>query len=110
MTKPKEFQELVDAAITLEDDYKVLQEERRKKARIEPRKVQVQKSPPNLRFKPRPKMDIRKPMAQNPTPLNQVICHKCGLRGRLQKDCPQPKVICYGCGQPGRMKPNCPNP
>ena len=27
LTRPKEFQELVDAAITLEDDYKSVQEE-----------------------------------------------------------------------------------
>ena len=32
LTKPTEFQELVDATITLEDDYKIVQEDRRKKA------------------------------------------------------------------------------
>ena len=32
LTKPTEFQELVDAAITLEDDYKLVQKDRRKKA------------------------------------------------------------------------------
>jgi hypothetical protein len=38
LTGHHKFQELVDAAITLEDDYKFVQEERRKKARTEPDK------------------------------------------------------------------------
>ena len=41
LTKPKEFQELVDVEITLEDDNKSLQEERMKKARMEPRKFHI---------------------------------------------------------------------
>ncbi|KAK1652717.1 hypothetical protein QYE76_070522 [Lolium multiflorum] len=38
MMRATEFQELVDAAITLEDDFKQLQEEKRKKAKYEPRR------------------------------------------------------------------------
>ena len=34
LKRPKEFQELVDAAITLEDDYKSIQEERRKNPNV----------------------------------------------------------------------------
>ncbi|KAK1608547.1 hypothetical protein QYE76_032220 [Lolium multiflorum] len=37
MMRATEFQELVDAAITLEDDFKQLQEEKRKKAKFEPK-------------------------------------------------------------------------
>ena len=43
LSRPKEFQELVNAAITLEDDYKNVQEERKKKARMEPRKFSYHK-------------------------------------------------------------------
>jgi hypothetical protein len=38
LTGHHKFQELVDVAITVEDDYKSVQEERRKKARIEPKR------------------------------------------------------------------------
>jgi hypothetical protein len=38
LTRPTEFQELVDVAITLEDDYKTIQEERKKNLRMEPKK------------------------------------------------------------------------
>ncbi|KAK1606928.1 hypothetical protein QYE76_030601 [Lolium multiflorum] len=38
MMRATEFQELVDAAITLEDDFKQLQDEKRKKAKFEPKK------------------------------------------------------------------------
>ncbi|KAK1678935.1 hypothetical protein QYE76_039783 [Lolium multiflorum] len=38
MMRATEFQELVDAAITLEDDFKQLQEEKRKKAKYEPKR------------------------------------------------------------------------
>ncbi|KAK1628025.1 hypothetical protein QYE76_002340 [Lolium multiflorum] len=38
MMRATEFQELVDAAITLEDDFKQLQEEKRKKAKFEPKR------------------------------------------------------------------------
>jgi hypothetical protein len=36
MLKAKDFQELVDASITMEDDFKQVQEDRRKKAKLEP--------------------------------------------------------------------------
>jgi hypothetical protein len=53
MLKAADFQELVDAAITMEDDYKQVLEDRRKKARIEPRRYLDAKSTPNLKFKPK---------------------------------------------------------
>ncbi|KAK1694992.1 hypothetical protein QYE76_011689 [Lolium multiflorum] len=41
MMRATEFQELVDAAITLEDDFKQLQEEKRKKAKYEPKRRDI---------------------------------------------------------------------
>ena len=87
LAKPKEFQELVDTAITLEDDYKSLQEERRKKAKMEPRRFLVQRQPPNLRFKPKLRTDIRKPVPRNSNPMSHIICHRCGMMGHMIKDC-----------------------
>jgi rRNA maturation protein Rpf1 len=51
--KASDFQELVDAAITMEDDFKQVQEERRKKAKLEPKGTPENKVTPNLQFKSR---------------------------------------------------------
>ncbi|KAK1630126.1 hypothetical protein QYE76_004441 [Lolium multiflorum] len=40
LARTAEFKELIDSAITFEDDYRRVQEDRRKRARIEPRKYQ----------------------------------------------------------------------
>ncbi|KAK1646968.1 hypothetical protein QYE76_064773 [Lolium multiflorum] len=53
LARTAEFQELIDSAITFEDDYRQVQEDRRKKARIEPRKYPVSKPTPDRSFKPR---------------------------------------------------------
>jgi hypothetical protein len=53
MLRANEFQELVDAAITLEDDFKQVQEEKRKKAKFEPKKFVSNKPNTSLSFKPR---------------------------------------------------------
>jgi hypothetical protein len=53
MLRATEFQELVDTSITLEDDFKQLQEEKRKKARFEPKKFVSNKPNTGLSFKPR---------------------------------------------------------
>jgi hypothetical protein len=52
MLKAVDFQELVDAAITIEDDLKQVQEERRKKAKLKPRRYPVNKPTTDLSFKP----------------------------------------------------------
>ncbi|KAK1684386.1 hypothetical protein QYE76_045234 [Lolium multiflorum] len=41
LARTAEFQELIDSAITFEDDYRQVQEDRRKRARIEPRKYPI---------------------------------------------------------------------
>jgi hypothetical protein len=53
LARTAEFQELIDAAITFEDDYRKVQEERKKRACIEPRKYIVAKPTPDRSFKPR---------------------------------------------------------
>jgi hypothetical protein len=53
MLKATNIQELVDAAITMEDDFKQVLEDRRKKARIEPRRYSDTKLTPNLKVKPK---------------------------------------------------------
>ncbi|KAK1686502.1 hypothetical protein QYE76_047350 [Lolium multiflorum] len=50
MMRATEFQELVDAAITLEDDFKQLQEEKRKKAKFEPKRFVSNKPNTSLSF------------------------------------------------------------
>ncbi|KAK1649275.1 hypothetical protein QYE76_067080 [Lolium multiflorum] len=45
LARTAEFQELIDSAITFEDDYRQVQEDRRKRARIEPRKYPVKSEP-----------------------------------------------------------------
>ncbi|KAK1628800.1 hypothetical protein QYE76_003115 [Lolium multiflorum] len=50
MLRATEFQELVDAAITLEDDFKQVQEEKRKKAKFEPKRFVSNKPNMGLSF------------------------------------------------------------
>ena len=44
LAKTKEFQELVDTAITLENDYEEVQNERKRNARLEPQPIQIQQT------------------------------------------------------------------
>ncbi|KAK1650342.1 hypothetical protein QYE76_068147 [Lolium multiflorum] len=110
LAQTTEFQELIDATITFEDDYKQVQEDRRKRARIEPRKYTVTKPTPDRSFKPRyrPTGNQYNRGGQNQNPRNQIICHNYGQKGHVQKDCQKPRIICYGCGKDGHIKPECP--
>ena len=96
LARPREFQELVNVAITFEDDYRNVQEERKKKARMEPKKIPYRKPTPNLNFKPRPRNDSPNPNRGRPNPKSQVIYHNCGYKGHYAAECRQPKIICYG--------------
>jgi hypothetical protein len=109
MLKAADFQELVDAAITMEDDFKQVQEERRKKAKLEPRRYPVNKPTVDLSFKPRLPSRRMLPRGGGGNPRGGTTCNSCGARGHLVKDCPRPRIICYGCNQEGHMKNNCPN-
>ncbi|KAK1683149.1 hypothetical protein QYE76_043997 [Lolium multiflorum] len=111
LARTAEFQELIDSAITFEDDYRQVQKDRRKRARIEPRKYPVSKPTPDRSFKPRfrPTGNQYNRGGQNQNPRNQILCHNCGQRGHVQKDFQKPRIICYGCGKEGHIKPECPN-
>jgi hypothetical protein len=64
LTRPNEFQELVDVAITMEDDYKTFQEERKKNLRMEPKKYPFKKPNPN----PNPNLNPNFNLTFKPTP------------------------------------------
>ena len=115
MMRATEFQELVDAAITLEDDFKQLQEEKRKKAKFEPKRFVSNKPNTSLSFKPRYNNNnynnsnyygSRKNQAFQTA--NQIVCRSCGFTGHFAKDCKKPKIICFGCRQEGHMLKDCP--
>jgi hypothetical protein len=78
MLKAADFQELVDAAITMEDDYKQVLENKRKKARIEPRRYTDDKSTPNIKFKP--KYRSRRNITPHGTTSgnNDIVSRGCG--------------------------------
>ncbi|KAK1650052.1 hypothetical protein QYE76_067857 [Lolium multiflorum] len=115
MMRATEFQELVDAAITLEDDFKQLQEEKRKKAKYEPKRFVSNKPNTSLSFKPRynnnnnnNNNNSNQRRNQGYQSANQIICHSCGLKGHVMKDCKKPRIICFGCRQEGHMLKDCP--
>jgi hypothetical protein len=93
LTRHRNFQGIVDAAITLEDDYKSVQEEQRKKARTEPKRFLDRKPTPNLNFKPRPRPGNPNPNPNRggPNPKNNVICHNVELRDITSQSADNPK-------------------
>ena len=109
MSKPGSFQELMNSAITWENDYKLVQQNRLKKAKTEVKRFQPNRTNPNLSFRPRVRTG-GVPMSRKPVnPRNRIICSSCGIPGHISKDCRKPKIVCFGCGQDGHIKPNCPN-
>jgi hypothetical protein len=85
LTKPRNFQELMDTAITWENDYQLVQMRRQKKAKFEAKKFQPSQPTPNLSFKPRIKSEGSLTNWERSTPRDQIICHNCGLLIRLQR-------------------------
>ena len=109
MSKPGSFQELMNYATTWENDYRLVQQNRLKKAKTEVKRFQPNRTNPNLSFRPRVRtggvLAIRRPF----NPKNRIICNNCGIPGQMCKDCTKPRVVCFGCGQDGHIKPDCPN-
>jgi hypothetical protein len=90
MLKAADFQELVDAAITMEDDFKQVQEEHRKKAKMEPKRYPVNKPNADLTFKPRqPGQGTLPRGGGGGSPKVIITCHECGARGHVARDCPR---------------------
>ncbi|KAK1694310.1 hypothetical protein QYE76_011007 [Lolium multiflorum] len=108
MLRATEFQELVDAAITLEDDFKQLQDEKRKKAKFEPKRVVSNKPNMGLSFKPRFNNNYNSRRNQAFQTANQIVCRSCGGKGHFSKDCKKPRIICFGCREEGHMLRDCP--
>ncbi|KAK1678410.1 hypothetical protein QYE76_039258 [Lolium multiflorum] len=112
MMRATEFQELVDAAITLEDDFKQLQEGRRLSLSL--RGLSTNKPNTGLSFKPRYNNNNNY-NNNNREEESRIPSHKsghcriCGFRGHLSQDCKKPKIICFGCRQEGHMMKDCPN-
>jgi hypothetical protein len=109
LTKPRNFQELMDTTITWENDYKLVQMSRMKMAKTEAKRVQPTRSTPNLSFKPRVRTGGVPPTRKVFTPKSQLICHKCGLPGHMKNECMKLSIICYACGKVGHICPDCPN-
>jgi hypothetical protein len=108
MLKAVDFQELVDAAITMEDDYKQVLENKRKKARFEPRRYPDTKSTPNIKFKPKYRSGGNVTPRGTTSGNNDIVCRGCGARGHIERNCHQPRIICFGCKKGGHMIKDCP--
>jgi hypothetical protein len=91
----------------MEDDFKHVQEERRKKAKLEPKKYPSSKPTTDLIFKPRPQNQGMLPRTGGGNPRNLIICHSCGAKGHYSNECQKPRIICFGCNQEGHMKSQC---
>ena len=109
MTKPQTLQELMNSTITWENDYKLVQLNRIKRAKTETKKFQPSKSVPNRSFKPRVQTGGAPVNRGTFNPKGRIICHGCGLPGHVKSECRKPKVICFGCGQEEHVKSDCPN-
>ncbi|KAK1645747.1 hypothetical protein QYE76_063552 [Lolium multiflorum] len=74
MMRATEFQELVDAAITLEDDFKQLQEEKRKKAKYEPKRCLEQEESGGI--EPEISPELKKEISQAQIQLWEKEAHE----------------------------------
>jgi hypothetical protein len=99
----------MDTAITWENDYKLVQMSRLKRAKTEAKRVQPTRSTANLSFKPRVRTGGAPPNQKTFTPKSQIICHNCGLPGHFRSECIKPRIICHACGKEGHIRPDCPN-
>src|SRR3954464_14590908 len=93
------YQWLLDAAITFEDDYKNVQEDRRKRAKKETKRIQASKQKPNVEFKPRNRnygnnKNNKGSSGNQSNPRRNVICNNSGIPGHFQSECKNPVVIC----------------
>lgn len=99
------FRELVDRVIIIENRQLAIEEERRKKSRMDQRFLM--RSGYNSVSLVRPPMvgPICPPLPQAPRPpfmppKAPIKCHVCG-GPHITRDCPKASVVCFGCGQKG---------
>ena len=98
IVRAKEFQELVDSAqISVDNE---IDAPERKKKRIQKQTTIGQAQGHMTKNYPDPHMTYK----------TEKICHNCGIRGHVLKECPKPKIVCYQCGESGHMKNNCLKP
>ena len=85
------FKLLLDAAITFEDGYKNVQEDHRKRAKKEMKRIQASKPKTNLEFQHRNRPNNNNRSSNNTggqfNPRRNVISHNCKLPGHISKDC-----------------------
>jgi hypothetical protein len=103
LTKPRNFQELMDTSITWENDYRLVQLSRQKKAKTEAKRVQPTRNSQNLSSKPRVRTGGVPPTRKVFTPKSQLICHNCGLSGHIKNECMKPRIICHAYGKEGHI-------
>jgi hypothetical protein len=127
--KITEFQELVDRVILIENRQVAVDEERRKRARLDPRFLLRSGSRPAgpartpMNGPPRPYMTgpPRPPITGPPQPTFDqpprpvfrppkapIKCHICS-GPHMARECPTKTITCYGCGLKGHYKNECPN-
>jgi hypothetical protein len=92
----------------MEDDFKQVLEDRRKKARIEPRRYSDAKPTPNLKFKPKYRSGGNVTPRGTTNRNNDFVCCGSGALGHIERDCRQPKIICFGCKKGEHMIKDCP--
>jgi hypothetical protein len=110
LAKPTNFKELVNMAITLEEDHKEVLMDRKWKTRSEPQQLEIHRSQPEMTFQTR----VRKSISNLPREVtlfhSRIRCHNCARKGHFAKDCMQQDITCFGCGRLGHLKTECPNP
>jgi hypothetical protein len=109
LTNPHNFQELMDTTITWENDYKLVQMSRLKRAKTEAKRVPPTQNTPNLSFKPKVRTGGVLTNWKTFTSKSQILCHNCGLPGHFKSECMKPRIICHACGKEGHIHPDCPN-
>jgi hypothetical protein len=77
----------------MEDDFKQVQEEHRKKAKLEPRKYPINKPTTDLSFKPRSQNRGVLPRIGGGNPRNLIIRRSCGAKGHYSTKCQKPQII-----------------
>jgi hypothetical protein len=110
LAKPTTFKQLVNIAITLEEDHKEVLMDRKRKARSKRQQLEIHRSQPELTFQTRVRKSISNPPREVTIFHSRIRCHNCARKGHFAKDCTQQDITYFGCGRLGHLKTECPNP